>query len=112
MTLRETASLDCQPKSQEDAVYVSRKWRDGVLASLAAPEGEAVAYAVLDKYGTCCRVPCFRRKHAEEMAAGYAAYGEANEANGAWFREHAPYRVVPLYTTPPAAPGGTTKGSA
>lgn len=33
--VRTAASLDCQPKSAEDAVMVSQKWRDGILKALA-----------------------------------------------------------------------------
>lgn len=35
--LRRTILLDCQPKSQEDAVYVSIKWRDWVLTLANGP---------------------------------------------------------------------------
>ena len=33
----EYAMLDCQPKSQDDAVYVSIKWRDAVIVAANAP---------------------------------------------------------------------------
>lgn len=33
--LAEVASLDCQPKSKEDAVYVSEKWRNAILEKVA-----------------------------------------------------------------------------
>jgi len=35
--LRRTVLLDCQPKSQQDAVYVSVKWRDRILLLANGP---------------------------------------------------------------------------
>lgn len=35
--LRRSVLLDCQPKSKEDAVYVSIKWRDRILQLANAP---------------------------------------------------------------------------
>ena len=35
--LRRTVLLDCQPKSQQDAVYVSVKWLDRILLLANGP---------------------------------------------------------------------------